>query len=907
MNTPFRSRLFYAGLPIVLALLIGALGLRLWNLNEPSIWHDEGWSIRAIRDPINTPDDNTPPLYYATMHLLWWGGGESPLALRYGSGLLDMVMIALAVRLMRRWTGWEAAILTAGLLGLSPLLWAYAREIRAYVAVPLLAVLLLGLVDRLLDSRAPASTQAIFPWRVGGVLLLAELALLYTHNLSVPVVGWLNLAVIGVWVWQRRWRWLLIWTGGQAALLLAYIPWLLTQSPSGTALNTPPQIAPSLLWDIWQGYFAPLPTMIGAENALVVTSAVFGAAAVLSIGSLLAGKASRTTLLVLSQAIMLPLLATVELRVAHIDFHPRYYVAGVPAAMMVIAFGVASLPEKWEMRRLAAPGMLALAAGASAAALVPLIDRPKYQHDDFRAITAYYATLPADTVIVIPYGWEPAIEEYYAEKLDLRAELVGIDLHSDPETVITQINAALAGRSDPVRLELLTWYQLPADVRGMYPCLLESAGQRVGLPVTVQGITTQGYLLSDPIQLVPISDQHADYGMIRLDEAAWGGTQAVCLQSTWTLPAATDQDWRAAGRLLTIDPPGWIIARSDTDIRRDDQLPTSDWKAGDSGASFSLLRFPNGAPPDRYQVQIGVYSQDHPNGLDQLVNGIPSGKTRVLTTVRPAHTTDQPFSPPPPVPVAISLSAGADDTGTLELVGHDAAGGTLTPGQEMRITLYWHLERSCCETLAATDAALVLRGEGWSVVQPVEAYMPYSLDWHALVVPAEASGPAMLALEADDVFPLAKYTIEPSEHLFSAPAYDITVQTEFNGLAVLEGFSLAHTTVVAPSEPVNLTLVWRVVETPPVSYRVFTHLLNTDGRVIAQHDAYPVNRARLTTSWVRGEYLVDPYALEFNEEGRNYRGPAWLEVGFYDPDTGNRVQTAGGADHIVLPVEIVVE
>jgi hypothetical protein len=125
-------------------------------------------------------------------------------------------------------------------------------------------------------------------------------------------------------------------------------------------------------------------------------------------------------------------------------------------------------------------------------------------------------------------------------------------------------------------------------------------------------------------------------------------------------------------------------------------------------------------------------------------------------------------------------------------------------------------------------------------------------------------------------------------------------------LAVLEGFSVGQT-VTSPDEKLALTLVWRVLHTPDVSYRVFTHLLDADGRVIAQHDSFPVNSTRLTTGWVPDEYIVDPYALEFLPEGRDYRGPAHLEVGFYNPDTGRRVSVAGGADHIILPIEITVQ
>lgn len=88
-----------------------------------------------------------------------------------------------------------------------------------------------------------------------------------------------------------------------------------------------------------------------------------------------------------------------------------------------------------------------------------------------------------------------------------------------------------------------------------------------------------------------------------------------------------------AGRILTIEPRGWIIARSDTDIRRDDQAPTSDWEAGDQGDAFSLLRFPAGAPPVDYVLEARVYSPAAPNGLTPLVNGAPSGQPGILAMI----------------------------------------------------------------------------------------------------------------------------------------------------------------------------------------------------------------------------------------------------------------------------------
>ncbi|MBN1201821.1 MAG: glycosyltransferase family 39 protein [Anaerolineae bacterium] len=883
-----------AGLAVLVLLLIGAFGLRLWDLGGPSIWHDEAWSIRAIRDPIHTPDDNTPPVYYAVMHVLWLGAGDTAFALRFGSVLLDLITIALAAQLVRRWSGWDTALLTAVLLAASPLLWAYAREVRAYVAVPLLALVLLWFTDALLEPRER------FPWRVWGGLLLTELILLYTHNLSVPVVGWLNLVVIGAWAYRRQWRALVFWLSGQAVLLAAYVPWLLSQSPSGTPLNTPPRLDFSLARDIWQAYFAPLPTQLGADNALVIGSAVFGIVALVGMAITLDWHRNRHTLLVLSQAVIIPVLATVELHAAHIDFHPRYYLAGVPAALMLVALSVDALPGGFEFRRVAIPALVALAAGVAAASLIGLLNEVKYQHDDFRAMAEHYATLPADAIILVPYGWEPALEEYYADKVGIRAEILGVDLHSSAETAVGVINAALAERNSPAHVELLTWYQLPADVRGMYPCLLEAAGQRLDNAYTVQGITTQGYSVSRPLVLVEVPDFTAEYGPVTLAGAALEGEQSVCLRTVWQLRQPGDENWRVAGRLLTTDPPGWIIARSDTDIRADDQALTAQWDANDRGDAFSLLRFPAGTPPGEYTVQIGVYSENNPRGLDRLIDGVPSGPAVRLTTVRPVGTTC----------AAEHVSAGEGVVAALndgvELTGHDAHGGALSSGQELRITLRWRAPGDCREPVAWTEGTLTLRGRGWELSQPVAAYPAYSLDWHAFVIPPDVSGPVTLTVESDNTEPveLATYTIRKTDRLLAPPPVDVPVGATFRGMGTLEGFSVDPVTV-SPDGTLDLTLVWRAESTPSQSYRVFTHLLDADGRVIAQHDGYPADETRLTTGWVPGEYIVDRHVLAFQYD--DYTGPARLEVGFYNPETSVRVRLLDGADHLILPIEITVQ
>lgn len=876
-------------LGVAIVILIAAFGLRLWDLGDPSVWHDEAWSIRAIRDPIDTPDDNTPPVYYSLMHLLYLGAGDTAFALRYGSLAIDLVTVALAIRLARAWSGREAAILAGILFATSPLLWAYAREIRAYVLVPPLTLILLGLADRLLKRRDGIA------WQTGAALLTTEIALLYTHNLSVTVVAWLNLVLIGVWTFRRQWHMLAVWLASQAVALVAYLPWALGQSPSGTPLNTPPRLSVNLAWDIWRAYFAPVPALVGAKLELDIASALFGLVALTAGAALLLRRRTRRSLLVLSQALLLPPLATIELWVAHIDFHPRYYLAGVPAALLTVALGLDSLPDEFGLRRSALVGGVAVAAAAAAASLTSILSQPRYQHDDFRAIATYYASLPPDALIVIPYGWEPALEEYYIDKLGVRAAIVGVPLHSPAREAIERINAALADRTIPAHVELLTWYQLPADERGMFPCLLSAAGRPTGHVLTVQGLTTTSYQIERPLTLETVESE-ADFGLLRLERAATTSARSVCLNTAWTLPAPTASDWRVAARLVTTRPPGWTIARSDTDIRRNDQVPTSAWDAGERGEAFSLLPFPAGAPPGDYALQLTVYSRSAPNGLDRLQDGVPSGRTVTLTTVSPAGTTDE-------VPAGVDVAPELDHG--VRLAGTDAADAPISPGQELRITLQWATLPDCCSDGPWHGGTLILRGEGWEQARPVSAYPRYSLDWHAFSIPADATGQAWLWLEVGDTEPihLATYTLLETDRLFAPPPFEQPVGALFEGVGALEGFTLERQTVRA-GEPLPLVLVWRAAETPPDALTVFTHLLDGSGRYIGGHDSPPAGGSRPTTSWVAGEYIVDEHALTL--EDVTYRGPARIEVGLYNPDTGQRVLLSGGADHLVLPGEIMV-
>ena len=103
----------------------------------------------------------------------------------------------------------------------------------------------------------------------------------------------------------------------------------------------------------------------------------------------------------------------------------------------------------------------------------------------------------------------------------------------------------------------------------------------------------------------------------------------------------------------------------------------------------------------------------------------------------------------------------------------------------------------------------------------------------------------------------------------------------------LVGYSLAQDTD-NPARLIRLTLYWLADGGPTEEpLAVFAHLLDQEGRVVAQQDSQPVGGSRPTTGWAAGEVIRDPIGILL-PVGTEAESP-WLAVGLYRPDTGERL------------------
>jgi hypothetical protein len=101
----------------------------------------------------------------------------------------------------------------------------------------------------------------------------------------------------------------------------------------------------------------------------------------------------------------------------------------------------------------------------------------------------------------------------------------------------------------------------------------------------------------------------------------------------------------------------------------------------------------------------------------------------------------------------------------------------------------------------------------------------------------------------------------------------------------------------------TLTLNWRAERTPSMRTKVFVHLVDANGKLVAQRDGEPMSDLRITTTWRAGEIIVDNYGV-FIEPGTP-PGEYKIVIGMYRVDNGARLRIGAGDQLIVGKLQVV--
>jgi hypothetical protein len=126
------------------------------------------------------------------------------------------------------------------------------------------------------------------------------------------------------------------------------------------------------------------------------------------------------------------------------------------------------------------------------------------------------------------------------------------------------------------------------------------------------------------------------------------------------------------------------------------------------------------------------------------------------------------------------------------------------------------------------------------------------------------------------------------EHALS---YDLGGQIALVGYDSPGELTEVGSTLLGASDTLTLTLYWEVLESPQADYKVFAHLLDETGALVAQDDAPPRGGSYPTWAWQEGDLVPDSHRVTLPDE--RPPGPYYWSVGMYRPDTLERLPVTG--------------
>jgi uncharacterized membrane protein len=625
-----------------LAILLLALGLRLYRLDNQSFAFDEGWTSYAIHHSWRAmwgvlAPDNHPPLYYVLVKAFADLAGYGDLALRFSSVVCGMVLIAGLYVLGRRLGGVVMGVSAALFAACAPSFIYYAQEARMYGL--LMALAALSSYSLLRFGEDPG----LLRWWVAYVLTTS--AALYTHYFAVLLllaqnVLWLLWCVRGS-VEQHahrkapslaeRFKW---WGLGQAAVLVLYLPWLPTavrqvSIGQGTWWRMPLP-ASVIARDIWRFY------VLGPRRPAGVPpfGPWLGAVALAGLVALFLGWRRRPKAWAFVLVTLVVPVGLVVLVGSHIPVYTdRYTLVATPGLALTVGLGIAAcweaLTGSWAwLGRVAAVVLLVAVLIAPLPQLRAVYGDPTYWREDFRRAAVYVEQKAAagDTVVMLG-SWQPITHYYRGPATLLRFPQSGDSVQSEEEVVSLLREHVRPGGS--VRLVMYSWETVDpqslvegqlrthCEIRGEH--WQRETGQR---PIRVMNFAAcdSDFSVEPRHSLEAVWDDQVALNGYRLVNFTPGRLAHVVLW--WRTLHRPDRNYSVFVHLL--DDQGNIIKQFDK-LPLSDFYPMRAWPPNVDQRDDYPLKIPAEADLEGAWLAIGLYDARNGRRLPVAQDGVPVG------------------------------------------------------------------------------------------------------------------------------------------------------------------------------------------------------------------------------------------------------------------------------------------
>jgi len=563
---------------LLVALMLAAFALRVYQLDAQSLWSDEGLSLyrsgltltenlsNIIVVPPNVPTrDTNPPLYFVALSAVRGVLGDSEFALRF----LSVVMGVLAVPLMfvtgRRLFSTGAGVLASVLTTVSPFLVWYSQEARMYT---MLAGLSLASVYALLRALEPGTKWHWIAWA------LITVAALYTH-----FTAFFLLPVEGLWilwtVWRIKRRWAVVALIGVIVLVLPVIVYGASRLPT----RAEPSFRFRPLISIVEEMLSAL--AVGRTNEIFQPLwAVLPVLGLLGTGVAIGWLKQRRSLLIVSSYFSVPLLVFYAVTFIQPLFSGSRHLMLIALPVYLLAgYGLSVIWKRWWL------GMawLALITGLMGYWQYVQFFDPAYRKDDMRsAAQAIAARAAAADVVIVQDAISSFVFDYYYNGA-APWQIIPVYPANDEAAALAQFEAAAQAAQR-------VWFVTrPAPLSGFPPDVLDdwARGHLLRLdhatyPAIWLGSEYQLYTAHYPImEAVPVSAEPAAayWPSDQLSLIGWTATPdrgALRVEVYWQLAAPGQRNLATTLRLIN----GQGATASEVGGTMFDNWSVRDWPVG---------------------------------------------------------------------------------------------------------------------------------------------------------------------------------------------------------------------------------------------------------------------------------------------------------------------------------------